>query len=164
MAKKQQPVDTIFNIPIYFDKFNETFYADVDGHTIRRDSLKRLRQDLDADRTFDLNIPAIQVDTVLGDMKRVHVKQIDSYAHLCLEQGVIRYEDKLAPTTEANLAILKKYTTMKNQGWKLIHEAGLLTQDIELFPKNYWIDKIKELRKVSPMDTAVQVSEGRKNE
>lgn len=156
MAKrKQQPVDTIYGIPIYFNAAREMFEAEWNGKEFQAERLRDIRKDIKDGRPILCDEPIIY-DSV-GEMILTKIIEITPHGSLITGPnrrgvGVAQSVDatdrrrNVYPQTEKNLEIYDKAKKMRDEGWALIHQSKQFTKELEEFPANYWIKKAQQIK------------------
>ena len=148
---KQRPVDEIFGIPIYFNPIREKFTSTFKDRDYESDRLSDIKRDLGADKPIELEESVIYAD---GNGEMVLTTIIEISPHGCLRpRERIGYgvspnpgPRQVFPRTVENIKVYQRHKKMRERGWDLIHNADELVTLLEHFPKNYWLNKAKDLK------------------
>jgi len=156
-------VDKILNKPVYFDKEEGKFSVEIGEHLFKSESLERLKFDvrdshiieLDEDIYYDSSgdlIPTKVVKITTGGIELSKYRAgVGINPHLYLDD----YRDTIFPITAKNKSIFKKNQELRDKGWDLIHQAEELIEDMDMYEKDYFKNKIKAQKTTSQKDSGL---------
>ena len=156
-------VDKILNKPVYFDKEEGKFSVEIGEHLFESESLDRLKLDvrdsriieLDEEVYYDSTGELIQTKVVKlttdGIELSRHRAGIGVNPHLYLDN----FRDTIFPITEKNKSIFKKNQELRDQGWDLINQAEELVEDMDMYEKDYFKNKLKAQKTTSQKDSGL---------
>lgn len=142
--KDKIKVDEIHGYPILFDPIMGTFHCKVGDTEFSDSEVDLLKRQIKKSDRVEVNLEMYYWygSSGIDLVKVIRLSEHDGYAEIRNLSGVGSngtYETKhLYPKTKKNDEIYEKHKKLRDQGWKLIHQADSMGNEFEVKEKNFF--------------------------